>query len=159
LTRFGCVAVAGLLLLGCEQQGGFFSSKEGIGTVLGGVAGGVLGSTVGGGKGRLVATGAGALLGGLAGSAIGRSMDQRDNEMLKNTTQRSLEAEPTGRTSSWRNPDTGASGTITPQRTYTANDGEPCREFQQTVTIGGKTEQAIGTACRQSDGSWRIVNN
>ena len=27
-----------------------------------------------------------------------------------------------------------------------------------TVTIDGKQEQASGTACRQPDGSWRIVN-
>jgi surface antigen len=26
------------------------------------------------------------------------------------------------------------------------------------VTIVGKTERAYGTACRQPDGSWKIVN-
>ena len=26
------------------------------------------------------------------------------------------------------------------------------------VNIGGKTEQAYGTACRQPDGSWKVVN-
>lgn len=34
----------------------------------------------------------------------------------------------------------------------------PCREFQQNVVIDGKRQQAHGTACRQPDGSWRIVN-
>ncbi len=33
-----------------------------------------------------------------------------------------------------------------------------CREVQTTVTIGGKPQQAYGTACRQPDGSWRFTN-
>ena len=36
--------------------------------------------------------------------------------------------------------------------------GEQCREFQQTITIGGKTEKAYGTACRQPDGTWKEVD-
>lgn len=34
----------------------------------------------------------------------------------------------------------------------------PCREFQQQVIIEGRPQRAHGRACRQSDGSWRIVN-
>jgi surface antigen len=37
--------------------------------------------------------------------------------------------------------------------------GAYCREYQTTVTVGGKSEQAYGTSCRQPDGSWQIVNN
>jgi surface antigen len=43
-------------------------------------------------------------------------------------------------------------------RTFQTASNEYCREFQQTVVIGGEEEQAHGTACRQSNGSWRIVN-
>ena len=35
--------------------------------------------------------------------------------------------------------------------------GLVCREFQQSVTIGIKTEEAWGQACLQADGSWEIV--
>ena len=31
-----------------------------------------------------------------------------------------------------------------------------CREFQQSVTIGGVPQQAYGVSCQQADGSWRI---
>ncbi len=48
---------------------------------------------------------------------------------------------------------------MTPVETYQRDDGQYCREFQQTVTIGGKTEEAYGTACRQPDGSWKIVDS
>ncbi len=34
-------------------------------------------------------------------------------------------------------------------------NGEQCREYQRTITIGGKTETAYGTACRQPDGTWK----
>jgi surface antigen len=36
--------------------------------------------------------------------------------------------------------------------------GAYCREFQQTVSIGGREERAYGTACRQPDGSWKVVS-
>jgi triosephosphate isomerase len=36
--------------------------------------------------------------------------------------------------------------------------GRYCREFQQTVTIGGRTEQAYGTACMQPDGAWEVIS-
>ena len=45
-----------------------------------------------------------------------------------------------------------------PVRTVQQADGTYCREFQQTVTVGGRTEEAYGTACRQPDGSWKIVS-
>jgi hypothetical protein len=31
-----------------------------------------------------------------------------------------------------------------------------CREFQQTVTIGGRPQQAVGTICQQADGTWKV---
>jgi surface antigen len=36
--------------------------------------------------------------------------------------------------------------------------GPPCREVTRDVTIGGETLKAVGTACRQPDGTWRFVN-
>jgi surface antigen len=31
-----------------------------------------------------------------------------------------------------------------------------CREFRQTVMIGGQPHQATGQACPQPDGTWKI---
>lgn len=36
-------------------------------------------------------------------------------------------------------------------------DDEYCREYTRTVMIGGRTQEAYGTACYQPDGSWMIV--
>jgi hypothetical protein len=32
-----------------------------------------------------------------------------------------------------------------------------CREFQDTVTVDGTQQRAVGTTCQQPDGSWRIA--
>jgi surface antigen len=72
--------------------------------------------------------------------------------------QRALETLPPGQSLPWRNPESGNSGTVTPKAYYKADNGGYCREFQQTITVGGQTQQGYGTACRQPDGSWKIVN-
>ena len=132
-------------------------TKQQSGTALGAVAGGLIGSQFGKGRGQLVGIGIGALLGGFAGSQIGKYMDEQDKMKMQMATRRSLERSRVGQTSSWRNPDSGHHGTVTPTKTF-KRSGRYCREFQQTITVGGKTEKGYGTACRQPDGSWEIVN-
>ncbi len=50
-----------------------------------------------------------------------------------------------------------AAGHVVTTREGTSASGLPCREFQHRITVGGKSENAYGTACRQPDGSWKIV--
>lgn len=61
-----------------------------------------------------------------------------------------------GETIVWN--EAGASGSVTVVRDGTSTSGRYCREYQQKVTIGGKTESAYGTACMQPDGSWEVVS-
>lgn len=133
-------------------------SKQLGGALLGAAAGGFIGSQIGKGTGQLAAVAAGTLLGAFIGSEVGKSLDRADQLYAEQTALHSLERAPTGTTSSWVNPDSGHSGAFTPVRTYQTAGGAYCREYQQTVTIGGKTEQAYGTACRQPDGNWKLVN-
>ncbi len=134
-------------------------SKQQVGTVLGGVGGGIIGSNMGKGKGNTAATIGGALLGSMAGASIGESLDRADMQYLNSTTQNALESTSRGTVSRWINPDTGNSGTIAPTRNYEPAPGQFCREFSQTIVVGGKSQNAFGNACRQPDGTWRIVNN
>ena len=135
------------------------NQNEQGGAIIGGVLGGLLGNKVGKGKGRVIATATGAAAGLLLGSHIGKKLDKVDRIYAAKAQQRALETNPVGQSSSWSNPDSGNSGTVTPTKTVTASiSGQPCREYQHTVTIGGKTEQAYGRACREADGSWKIVN-
>ncbi len=146
--------VTALVLYGCASTMG---PKESAGTFIGGVSGALLGSQFGGGHGRLVGVAIGTLAGALIGQEIGRSLDRADRLAMENTAQESLEYSRTDQTRTWRNPDSGHSGSVTPTRTYREEGGRYCREYTQTVMIGGEQHRAYGTACRQPDGSWKIV--
>lgn len=148
--------VASIGLAGCEslQSGG---TKQTVGTAGGAVLGGILGSKIGDGNGQLWATGAGALIGALVGSEIGKSLDRADQAYMGRANQEAHSA-PVGETISWNNPDSGNYGNVTPVRDGQDSSGNVCREYQQTIYVGGQQETGYGTACQQSDGSWRIVN-
>ncbi|MGB1547612.1 MAG: RT0821/Lpp0805 family surface protein [Alphaproteobacteria bacterium] len=130
--------------------------KETAGTFLGAGLGALAGSQVGKGRGKLVAVALGTLIGAGLGNEVGKSLDRADQLYMTRTSASAFESNRIGQTSHWHNPDSGNYGTVTPTRTY-QSEGRYCREFQQSVTIGGNTEQAYGTACRQEDGSWEIV--
>ena len=85
-------------------------------------------------------------------------MDAADRREANRAAMQAFDTAPSGQSVAWRNPDSGNSGTITPTRTYQTASGQYCREFQQTVTIGGESQQAFGRACRQPNGSWQIVS-
>lgn len=150
------VAVLATGLAACE--GNNYGQKQTGGAILGGVMGGLLGSQVGSGKGQLAATAAGTLLGAVVGSSVGKSLDRADRIYAEQTANSALERNPSGRQSTWTNPDSGHSGSVTPTRTVARADGSVCRDYETTVTIDGRTETAVGRACRQYDGTWKVVN-
>lgn len=135
-----------IALTGCNQV-----TNKGTGTVLGGALGGLVGSTIGSGDGRVAAAVAGALVGAYFGSNVGESMDELDRVQAS----RALEQSPTGSPVGWTNPDSGSRYEVTPTRTYYTDAQTPCREFTTDAWIEGKRETLKGSACRQSDGSWR----
>jgi surface antigen len=152
-TRTNTIFGIGLLVLlaGCQgQQLGISTAAGGIG---GATAGGLLGAALGGGSTGIAS---GVLLGGLLGAGVGQMLDQRSQQMQAQTVTRALETTPVGTASTWRNPDNGNSGSIIPTRTFQNQSGTYCREFQQEFVVGGQTQHATNTACRQPDGSWRV---
>lgn len=158
-TAAALALLSALGLAACSGDGGGFElNKQTGGAVLGGIGGAALGSQFGKGTGQIVGVAAGTLLGAFIGSEVGKSLDRADKTAMEQANQKALESSQTGQTSAWRNPDSGNSGTITPTKTYQTAAGQNCREYQQTIIVGGKTEQAHGTACRQPDGSWQVVN-
>ncbi len=84
-------------------------------------------------------------------------------DALSEAQERALEAAqvrattaPIGQAITWN--DGGASGSVVALRDGKSTSGRYCREFQQTITVAGKAEQAYGTACQQPDGAWEIVS-
>ena len=146
---------AGILVLaGCGAHS--YGEKQGLGTLLGGAAGAVAGAQFGSGGGRLAMTALGTLAGAAIGNSFGESLDRADRAYLHNAHASALERNPVGKASYWHNPDTGNHGSVAPTNTYQAPTGEYCREYQQTIVVGGRTQQGYGTACRKPDGDWEI---
>ena len=51
----------------------------------------------------------------------------------------------------------GAAGVVTANLAQAQTASPNCREFQQTITVGGETQEAYGTTCQQPDGRWKVV--
>ena len=154
MQKFVASVLSGVLLVtlsGCATD----PTNEQGGQVLGGVLGGVLGSQVGGGNGRTAAIIAGTVAGALIGGSIGRTMDANDSKKAQNAFEYNRSNEP----AKWHNPDTGNDYTVTPTRTYAAQDsGQSCRDYTTDAVIDGRHETVHGSACRQADGSWKSSN-
>jgi surface antigen len=149
--------LAALMLSVTACQTDSWGTKQTLGTGAGAIGGGLLGSQIGGGSGQLWATGAGVLLGALVGSEIGSSLDRADQAYMGQAESRAHTA-AIGETISWNNPQSGHYGTYTPVRDGTSSAGRYCREYQQTVYVGGQKQSAYGTACQQPDGTWQVQN-
>ena len=148
------VLAAAFLLSACQAEN--MGTKETVGTLGGAAAGGLLGSQFGKGSGKLALTGAGVLLGAFLGNEVGASLDKADRTYASQAESRAYTA-PIGQQITWNNPQSGNAGTIVPVRDGFDQGGAYCREFQQTIVVGGKNQQAYGKACQQPDGSWKIV--
>ncbi len=141
--------LAPVLLCACA---GDFGQKQGFGTLGGAVAGGLAGSAFGSGKGQLIATGIGAVLGALAGSEAGKSLDRADQLYANQAASMAFSGHP-GQEFGWTNPESGNYGEIV---TRPVPAKPQCREFTQTIYVGGKAQKAYGHACRQPDGNWKV---
>ena len=155
--KFAATVAIVLALAGCESGGNGPGTKETFGTLGGAALGGLLGSQVGSGSGRLATTAIGALLGAYAGNSLGKSLDRADRQYASQAQQKAYQA-PMKQPVAWNNPKSGNSGSITPVREgKNTSTGEYCREYETTISVAGKSEKAFGTACRQPDGTWRIL--
>jgi surface antigen len=149
LLTISCIIV-GTSLVGCQN-----ATKQDVGTVSGAVIGGLVGSQFGKGGGQLLGVGIGALAGAYIGGAIGKNMDDTDRLQMN----RALEANRAGQPAYWQNQNTGNSYTVTPTQNVTIDGNPYCREYRTTAVIAGKKQQMYGTACRQQDGTWKMVSN
>ncbi len=87
--------------------------------------------------------------GAVLGSRIGRKMDQDDQKK----TAAALETSREGSATTWRNPDTGQTYSVTPTHPHQGAAGH----FSTVTQIDGHDEVVQGTACRQPDGTWKAA--
>jgi len=149
------IALLSVATSSCTQlsEGVQNNPKAVLGALGGAALGGGIAALAGGGTGAIV----GATLGGaLLGGAAGHYLDNRDKQMAAQAAQRAFEQNQAGQPSVWKNPDSGNYGSITPTKTYQLANGQYCRQYEQTIVVGGQPQKAYGTACRQPDGTWSI---
>lgn len=150
MIKFATVGVVSLALVACEPG----NNTTGA-TLAGAAAGGLLGAAAfGGGSAQWVGIVGGALLGSVVGNQIGKYMDRQDEANMQNAIVKT----PVGSQAQWTNSKTNTTYVVRPVKNYTGANNNYCREYQTTVTINGKAQQGYGRACRQPDGTWRIVS-
>jgi surface antigen len=154
LRTIALVLLVAILGTGCATMEA--NPKTTIGAVGGGTLGGLIAAAAGGNPAAIAASVVGGIL---VGGLVGNLLDERDKRMAAEAAQKALESAPTGQPVAWRNPDNGHSGSVVVVQTYQTASASYCRQFEQKVNIGGQQEKAYGTACRQPDGSWKIVNS
>jgi surface antigen len=105
------------------------------------------------GEGKALAIVGGAALGGILGNHLGSQLDENSR---RNALAAQYQAFSSGRPTNWTGTQ-GSYGSIAPGPVYATAQGY-CREYNTTITVGGKKERGYGQACRQPDGSWQIVS-
>ena len=140
-----------LVFFACLSLGGCSNiNNQDVGVLSGGAIGGALGSLFGHGSGKILAAVGGTVAGAFIGGHIGHTMDRVDSLSLQNA----INTAPNRQTSSWQNPNTGNSYSVTPLKTYHIK-ARPCRTYTMRATVGSKRQTIYGRACRMSDGTWK----
>lgn len=70
----------------------------------------------------------------------------------------SLNGKPPNETVNWYNPDTQVQGSVKVLRDGYDAQNHPCREFHSLVVREPLFRQQTGFVCRQTDGSWAVVD-
>lgn len=137
-----------ILCVACLGDG----PKERAGTLTGGVGGSTVARAAGASAPAMIG---GALAGRMVGGAVGRSLDEKDEELALKAAEQSFEQARVGEPTTWRNPDSGHSGSVTITREFENDLGERCREYREEVRGEGTPGVVTGIACQGEDGRWR----
>lgn len=80
----------------------------------------------------------------------------QEEETAKNAVQQALETRPSQESLDWESP-SGASGKVTPLRTFRITTGHFCRDYREVVFRDDVSAAAVRRACRSEDDIWRQV--
>jgi len=90
--------------------------------------------------------------GGSVGGHLRREMDESDRSKLSHA----LDKSP-GKVTHWVNQNSNTSYTVVSTRVLTINGNSHCRKYNVTAETSGHTEKSSGTACVDTDGSWKAA--
>lgn len=98
---------------------------------------------------------AGAAIGPLVGPRLARAMDDVDHHCVGRT----LEYAPDSHRVGWQSETNGAAYTVVPVLTFQNQSGLYCREYVASVTIAGKAQESLASACRAANGTWKLLRS
>jgi len=84
-----------------------------------------------------------------------RATELADQQAREAALFQALEKHVSGEAVSWRNPDSGSGGEITPVRTFKNREEQWCREYQSKETVAGNSQIHLAIACREPEGRWK----
>ena|SRR3990167_671353 len=87
------------------------------------------------------------------GGNLANAMDTADKKKLAHALDK-----PVGKSTQWKNEQTGIAYTAIPTRKLTLNNNPFCRAYSVTATRSESTRQINGTACVGRDGGWLWLN-
>lgn len=80
----------------------------------------------------------------------------QDQRLARSAFQNALENSMSGKGISWRNKASGASGSVTPVKTWKTSAGVYCREYRERIQLAsGQSQTNKGSACRSKSGTWQ----
>lgn len=88
---------------------------------------------------------------------LAQRAENSERRILAVTVNHALETQISGHSVSWRAPESGEHGAITPVRTYRSKSGHWCREYRVQVTGAGQKRSWRGLACRTPKDGWVTV--
>ena len=149
------LGIAALPIAGCEsvtRETGL--SRDTQAGALGGAAfGGVVAALAGANPAWIAAS---VIMGGVAGGALGNYLGKENAEKHVNNNTTALNTLGAGQTSSWNDTATGNSGSTTVDRVFTSANGQTCKAYTESIRTPQRSVTEQATACRQSDGTWKV---
>ncbi|MCO5063105.1 MAG: RT0821/Lpp0805 family surface protein [Rhizobiaceae bacterium] len=98
-----------------------------------------------------------ALGGGLIGGSIGRDLSSRDRRKALEAEYKALEYGQGGQVITWQSSLGSSRGEVVAAQPYRVGS-QDCRQYVHTLYTGDASQTARGTACRNPDGSWSLLN-
>jgi surface antigen len=145
------------IMVGCEsieRETGLTKGTQ-TGAVVGATGGGLIAAAAGASPAWIAAA---VILGAVAGGVVGNQLTKKDKEQYSSSSYDAVSKMGKGGKTSWRNPESGNSGSTTINEVFTKGDGTKCKRFTQKITADGKTHTQNGIACQEKDGTWKITN-
>ena len=95
--------------------------------------------------------------GGLIGGSIGQNLSARDSRQALEAEYKALEYGQGGQVIAWQSSWGSNRGEVVAAQPYRVGS-QDCRQYVHTLYTGNASQTARGTACRNPDGSWSLLD-